>query len=63
MVVFFSTLITNYFEHLCMHLLAICIFSLEECIFKSFDHFLIGIFDFLLLSCNDSLYIMDIGPY
>ena len=33
-------------EHLFICLLAVCISSLEKCLFKFFTHFLIGIFDF-----------------
>ena len=31
-------------EHIFIHLLVICIFSLEKCLFKSFAYFLISIF-------------------
>ena len=37
-------------EHLVICLLATCISSLVRCLFTSFTHFLIGLFDFLLLS-------------
>ena len=56
------SLMASYAKHLFICLWALCMSSLEKCLFRFFDHLLIRLFEFLEWSCVSSLYILEIRP-